>query len=328
MRTQGWDEMVDPAAAETFRHMALLYSGPAEYLLGLRPFIRAGRVKGEAILVAVPRRNAQLLRQELGGESAGVTFTDMTQVGRNPARIIPEFLRFARRNPGRRTRFIAEPAWPGRSAAEVGETAQHEALANLAFGQASATMLCPYNAAELKPAGVAQLEHTHPLMVSDGHEHPSSRYSSANSTPGGGRALRTPPLRAEVLGYETDLRAVRRFVASSSRRAGLSTERTTDLVIAASELGANTIRHTPDGGTVTIWRTPEELICQIQDSGVITDPLAGHRMPHDDRAGGQGLWLVNQLCDLVQRRTSNAGTITRLHMRLTPSHDVIRPVLQ
>jgi anti-sigma regulatory factor (Ser/Thr protein kinase) len=319
--------MADLAAADTFRHVALLYSGPAEYLLALGSFIRAGRAKGEAILLAIPQRNGQLLRRELGGDSADLTFTDMTQLGRNPARIIPELLSFARRNAGRRTRYIAEPAWPGRSAAELEEAARHESLANLAFGQVPATMMCPYNTAELKPLALAHVERTHPALVSDGHEHPSSRYSnSGGTTPGGGRELRAPPRRAKVLDYETDLRPVRKFVAASGRRAGLSAERITDLVIAASELGANTLRHTPDGGTVTVWHTPQELLCQVQDSGVITDPLAGHKMPPADRAGGQGLWLVNQLCDLVQRRTSEAGTITRLHMRLTLGQDVHRPV--
>jgi hypothetical protein len=32
--------------------------------------------------------------------------------------------------------------------------------------------------------------------------------------------------------------------------------------------------------------------------------------------GGNGLWLVNQVCDLVQARTGQAGTTIRLHMRL------------
>jgi hypothetical protein len=32
--------------------------------------------------------------------------------------------------------------------------------------------------------------------------------------------------------------------------------------------------------------------------------------------GGNGLWVVNQVCDLVQARTGRAGTTTRLHMRL------------
>jgi anti-sigma regulatory factor (Ser/Thr protein kinase) len=316
--------MVDPAAADTFRHMALLYSGPAEYLLALESFIRVGRAKGDAILVAVPPGNGQLLRRELSDDAADLTFSDMTQLGRNPARIIPELLHFARRNPGRRTRYIAEPVWPGRSAAELEEARRHEAMVNLALGHAPATMLCPYNAAELKPLALAHLERTHPVMASDGREHASSRYGSrGNAAPGAGRALRTPPRRAEVLNYGTDLRPVRRFVAASGRRAGLSAERITDLVIAASELAANTLRHTPDGGAVAVWHTAAELICQVQDTGVITDPLVGHRMPLADVAGGQGLWLVNQLCDLVQRRTGKAGTVTRLHMRLTPGHEAL-----
>jgi anti-sigma regulatory factor (Ser/Thr protein kinase) len=33
------------------------------------------------------------------------------------------------------------------------------------------------------------------------------------------------------------------------------------------------------------------------------------------REGGRGLWLVNQLCDLVQLRSSAAGGVVRLHMR-------------
>ena len=35
-----------------------------------------------------------------------------------------------------------------------------------------------------------------------------------------------------------------------------------------------------------------------------------------DRAGGRGLWIANQLCDLVQVRSGAAGTTVRLHARL------------
>jgi anti-sigma regulatory factor (Ser/Thr protein kinase) len=316
--------MVDPAAADTFRHLALLYSGPAEYLRTLMPFIGAGLAKGEAILIAIPTANGRLLRRELDSESADLTFTDMTQLGRNPARIIPELLSFARRNPGRRTRYIAEPLWPGRSATELEESARHEAVANLALQEISATMLCPYSTAGLKPPALATLERTHPVLVSGEDERPSARYSSGQiSKLNPGRKLPAPPGWAQTLRYETDLRAVRGFVAAGGRRAGMTAERITDLVIAASELAANTLRHTGDGGTVTLWQTSEELLCQVQDSGVITDPLAGYGMPPADATGGQGLWLVNQLCDLVQRRTSVTGTVTRLHMWLPSGPDLV-----
>jgi hypothetical protein len=54
----------------------------------------------------------------------------------------------------------------------------------------------------------------------------------------------------------------------------------------------------------------------VADTGQITDPLAWHRDISDEELGGKGLWLINQVCDLVQVRTGQEGTTTRLHMRL------------
>jgi hypothetical protein len=48
-------------------------------------------------------------------------------------------------------------------------------------------------------------------------------------------------------------------------------------VLAVSELAANSLRHTDGGGTVQVWPTGGEIICQVADTGEITDPLAGHR---------------------------------------------------
>jgi anti-sigma regulatory factor (Ser/Thr protein kinase) len=39
-------------------------------------------------------------------------------------------------------------------------------------------------------------------------------------------------------------------------------------------------------------------------------------VPADDLPGGQGLWLVNQVCDLVEVRSSPDGTTICLHMSL------------
>jgi anti-sigma regulatory factor (Ser/Thr protein kinase) len=86
-------------------------------------------------------------------------------------------------------------------------------------------------------------------------------------------------------------------------------------VLAANELAANTISHTSGGGVLQLWHTPEEIVCQVHDQGEITDPLAG-RVRHSPDDRGHGLWLVNQVCDLVELRTGRAGTTVRLHMRL------------
>ncbi len=77
---------------------------------------------------------------------------------------------------------------------------------------------------------------------------------------------------------------------------------------------ANTLRHTSGGGTVLLWHSRSEVICQISDSGCITDPLVGLRRPLGP--GGMGLWVVNQVCDLVELRTGKRGTTIRMHMSL------------
>jgi len=86
-------------------------------------------------------------------------------------------------------------------------------------------------------------------------------------------------------------------------------------VLAVSELAANTLGHTQAGGTARVRSADGEIICQVHDSGMITDPLAGRRLPDDDVPGGKGPWLVNQVYDLVQTRTGRAGTTTQVHMR-------------
>jgi hypothetical protein len=36
--------------------------------------------------------------------------------------------------------------------------------------------------------------------------------------------------------------------------------------------------------------------------------------PRDDEPSGRGVWMANQLCDLVQIRTYADGNAVRLHM--------------
>ena len=134
---------------------------------------------------------------------------------------------------------------------------------------------------------------------------------------GAARPLSDPPAGAEVLRYRADLARVRSFAAAWAARAGLPPHRVGDLVIAVGELAANTLAHTNEPGQLTLWATGSEVICQVHDIGEITDPLAGKLCPDPgDPAGGRGLWVVHQLCDLVEIRTGPAGTTTRVHLQL------------
>jgi hypothetical protein len=44
-------------------------------------------------------------------------------------------------------------------------------------------------------------------------------------------------------------------------------------------------------------------------------PLAGRVRPGPRQRYGRGLWMANQLCDLVQLRSRRDGTVARVHMR-------------
>src|SRR6266566_3006573 len=87
-------------------------------------------------------------------------------------------------------------------------------------------------------------------------------------------------------------------------------------ILAVSEVAANTVKHAKSPGSLKIWHDAREIVCQIHDEGVITDPLAGRRQPSLDAVGGHGLWIVNQVCDQVEMQSDETGTTIRLHMNL------------
>jgi anti-sigma regulatory factor (Ser/Thr protein kinase) len=124
------------------------------------------------------------------------------------------------------------------------------------------------------------------------------------------------PLGAEVLSFGmADIAAARNLVCLLARASGLPTARVDDLVLAAHELVSNSIRHGGGVGTMRVWHDGQAVICEVSDNGRIGHPLAGRQLPSESSLGGRGLWMANQLCDLVQIRTLADGTVVRLHMR-------------
>jgi anti-sigma regulatory factor (Ser/Thr protein kinase) len=118
--------------------------------------------------------------------------------------------------------------------------------------------------------------------------------------------------------YRSDLSQVRALVLRQARQAGLTEGRANDLVLAVSEVAANTLRHTRSPGILAIWHDEDEVVCEVRDEGTITDPLVGRRKPPPGASGGHGLWLVRQVCDLVELTSDANGTTIRMHMALRP----------
>ena len=309
-----------PAVAGAFRHVGFFYRTEADYAATVAGFLRDGLAAGDSAFAAVPSTRVSLIRDTLGADARDVEFADMTGMGRNPARIIPRLLAFAGRHAGRHVRYVGEPIWAARSAAELREGTRHEALINLAFANADAEILCPYDTTELEPAVIADARRTHPVLLSGGRHGASRGYAVPFQIPSScSLPLPAPPHDAMSYTYRTDLSQVRALVLQRARDAGLTDARANDLVLAVSEVAANTLRHTRSHGTLTIWHDQDEIVCEIHDDGTITDPLAGRRTPVPDASGGHGLWLVHQVCDLVELRSDGTGTTVRMHMAIHPT---------
>ncbi|WP_336317634.1 sensor histidine kinase [Streptomyces lavendofoliae] len=306
-----------PEQGATFDHPALFYTTEEDYLSGVGDFVRTALLEEQPVLVAVPDERLRLLKDSLGADRPGVTWVDMRDAGRNPGRILSMLQAFADRSGDRRPYLVGEPIWVGRSAAEVREATRHEALINLAFAHRDATILCPYDRALPQPV-LALAHRTHPVIGGPGEYRPSPANVDPHEVCRDCDTTLPEPEDPVVLRFaEHDLAVARDTATQWAETAGLAPARRTDWLLAVSEATSNSVRHGGGEGTLRLWRTANTLIAETRDRGRMTDPLVGRRRPDPfSAAGGRGVWMMHQLCDLVETRTLRSGFVVRLHMTL------------
>ncbi len=303
-----------------FRHEALFYADGDQFLAGTVPLIREALAAERQALVAVREQNARLLRAELGADGERVRFIEMESVGRNPARIIPIWRDFvdAYVAEGCGGLGIGEPVWPDRTSAELVECQHHEALLNIAFDAGPAwRLVCPYEASALDDDVLEEAARSHPLVSSAGESEASVAYlAETNGRPFTG-PLGDPPPDAERFGFGADgIAELRHHVVRRAGEAGLGAERAADLGLAVTELASNSVRHGGGAGLLQLWLADRWVVCEVSDAGRFGDTLVGRLRPSRTRPDGRGLWLTNQLCDLVQIRNGPDGARVRLQMRI------------
>ena len=297
-----------------FDHEAVFYEGLDGLVSAVLPFIREGVGRGEPVLVALRAPGLDAVERALGPDAIRVDFVDMGELGANPACIIPEWRRFLEDTAGEGpVRGVGEPLWAGRREVEMQEVLLHEALVNLAFEHESgARMLCAYDLDVVSADVVEDLARTHSVAsgaaVPAGGSGPEQAHRLFSSP------LPPAPADADTVPFgRDDLAGLRAVVGRLAEADGVPRGAADDLVLAAHELATNSVVHGSGGGVLRSWSEADAFVVEVSDLGVIEDPLVGRDLLDELSENGRGIWMANQLCDLVQVRSGPAGTVVRLY---------------
>ncbi len=296
-------------------HEALLYRTPGGFAQQIRAFVAGAGTADEPVLAVLPPASLKLAQNALAAEANAVRWESMWELGRNPSCLLAVYQGWIDSHPGP-VRVIGEPVWPGRSYAEIVECLRHEALINHELAAAPVCALCPYDAERLDAAALSGAEITHPSLIDDaGRRRRSEGYGEPLEVATGSRWPQAAP--AEPVTEHTfagDLRSLRHAVARDPIAGTLGRERRADLVFAVSEAASNAVKHGDGTCTARLWSDGDAVITEVVTRSAMPDALAGRRRPDWDAAGGRGLWLINQVCDLVELRSDTEATVLRMHL--------------
>lgn len=309
-----------------FVHSALFYQFDRECLDFVVRFAADGFAVHEPVMVAVPGDRLAMLGPALSAARAGSTaelrLIDITQVARNPSRLLAMESAFADEYLHRSVRIISQLVWPGRTDDECVSCLEHEALVNGALRTQNVMALCLYDAAHLSDEVLAGARSTHPLLWKCG-----SAYRSTDFAPDDVLARCNQPLPPHpgavtyTVRESADLRLARSFAADYAGWVGLSKDGLDDLQMIATELASNSLQHAGGCCELAFWRHDEHLVCEARDGGRLEDPFVGLRRPSASGTASRGLFLVNAMADLVRTHTTANGTTIQAYLRIGQSRE-------
>jgi anti-sigma regulatory factor (Ser/Thr protein kinase) len=308
-------------------HDALFYDDESGFAAALVPFLREGLARGEAAVAAVTRSNIGVLRDGLGADADAISFIDRDEWYQRPATTIAGWKRLladAARSGRERVRVVGEvgfgtperhPSW-----------SRYESALNDVFAESPTWIVCPYDTRALPPELLAEARRTHPTVAdparrdSDSYLHPDEflRRVPEPMPAVAGQPLVDLAVRESAAPART---AVRQIVALHVDE---PFDRLDELLLAASEIVGNSIRHGAGQRRMQIWVTPEAVVCEVTDEGPgNVDPLAGYRPAGEGPVNGRGLWIARQVCDAVRIDSDATGTRVRFAVGRAPARSAL-----
>jgi anti-sigma regulatory factor (Ser/Thr protein kinase) len=305
-----------PSAPEPFEHQGIIYGTVDELVDTATPVLRAGVDEGEYVVALVEPSIEEALRNRLGAGAEAIEFTSPDDVLSLPAQTM---VAARRRRIERLTGLGASPVtmlgqhqpWTSNS-----EAAWWDAAFNVVLEKLPVTLLCACPAAAEQASRVVR--QTHPRLRSGADVAPNPGYRDPVAV-----LTEHPPGEPPDLGPCTEtlpfssteeLAELRSHTRRNARATGLPESRVADLVLAVSELAANSIEHGGGHGTVRVWREPCALTIDVCDPGRMSQPLPGLRPPPASCLRGRGLWLGRELCDVMHVWHAETGTGVRVRI--------------
>jgi anti-sigma regulatory factor (Ser/Thr protein kinase) len=156
---------------------------------------------------------------------------------------------------------------------------RYEAAINHLFSLFPVWEICPYDSRRTPEAVLADVERTHPHLITRERGSPNPGYVDPGAFLNGRARAQIDPLQrgpAQVRIADPSPPAAGRSVRSLGRATALENESVDTLALSVSQLVTNAIKHGRPPVQMCIWAAPERMVVTVSDAGPgPADPLVG-----------------------------------------------------
>jgi anti-sigma regulatory factor (Ser/Thr protein kinase) len=295
------------------RHDLFLYEDDDRLVDHMAPFLEEGLHEGAAVIAVLDARKLDVLRHALGARADQVTFMESDECYTRPEAALADYdatLRSLVSAGAPAVRLFGElPTVHGPE--DEARWVTYDAILNRAFVRHPVWIMCGYDGRVVSESLLEGARRTHPHL----HGEPGDNADFRDP----GDVVRAQAPSAGVLPELWPLedvdgpRAFRRTLRTAMTAAGVASGEVDDMLLAASEVLVNSLRHGAGTPEVRAGRVDGRFVCEIADRGpAFDDPLAGYVPPSAADERGAGLWVARQLTHRLDLLQTAAGPAVRL----------------
>lgn len=311
------------ADAVRLRHTAGFHRSDSDLLAQLTPIVAAAMVRGEPVASALRPETERALTVALAKSGVEGATRLVPLAGPDPHDASAQTLA------GRRARELRELTTAAGAVTVVSEHwsrfdgadglfwTELDAAANVALAGLPVDLVCFFPDVPLHQTVTQGALRNHPTLQRSGITRANPEHLPPHDV------VRATPVPAPVLLGAPDVRRrfgvwtlseVRALVERELLAAGFARDRAEDVVLAVNEIATNAVEHGTRVAEITLWSAgaPGGFVVEIQDGGILGDPLPGLVAPQPGDLRGRGVWIARQLCDSLHVWCDDSGTHVRI----------------